>query len=59
MLAVEPIAIKDYAAKTLSVSSQIHAMPFYHKLGYREEGEVYDEDGAPHKLMVKELLQSS
>ncbi|KAE8538608.1 hypothetical protein D1P53_004970 [Cryptococcus gattii VGV] len=32
--------------------SQIHAIPFYEKLGYVAEGPQFDEDGAPHQLLV-------
>ncbi|WVF69861.1 hypothetical protein IAT40_004642 [Kwoniella sp. CBS 6097] len=35
--------------------SQIQAKPFYAKMGYVPEGDEFDEDGAPHQLMVHEL----
>ncbi|WWC87083.1 uncharacterized protein L201_001969 [Kwoniella dendrophila CBS 6074] len=33
--------------------SQIPVIPFYARLGYVSEGSEFDEDGAPHQLMVK------
>jgi predicted GNAT family N-acyltransferase len=38
--------------------SQIPAKPFYARLGYTEEGEEFDEDGAPHQNMVHPLTLS-
>ncbi|WVQ84096.1 hypothetical protein IAT38_006241 [Cryptococcus sp. DSM 104549] len=35
--------------------SQLYVKPFYAKLGYVEEGPEFDEDGAPHQLMVHKL----
>ncbi|GAA6038627.1 hypothetical protein JCM8097_009454 [Rhodosporidiobolus ruineniae] len=40
----------------LSVAhSQAYATGFYAKLGYKQEGEMFLEDGADHMKMVKEL----
>jgi predicted GNAT family N-acyltransferase len=33
------------------LSAQLSAMPFYEKLGFRAEGEVFDEAGIPHRNM--------
>ncbi|KAI0089057.1 acyl-CoA N-acyltransferase [Irpex rosettiformis] len=32
--------------------SQLYVKPFYAKFGYESEGDEFDEDGAPHQLMV-------
>jgi len=39
----------------ISLHSQIYVIPFYAKLGYVAEGPEFDEEGAPHRKMVKEL----
>ncbi|KAI1796174.1 acyl-CoA N-acyltransferase [Ganoderma leucocontextum] len=38
--------------------SQIPVKGFYGKFGYEEEGEEFDEDGAPHQKMVVHLSLS-
>ncbi|KAJ9103014.1 hypothetical protein QFC20_004822 [Naganishia adeliensis] len=42
---------------TIALHSQIHAIPFYEKCGYRSEGERFDEDGAPHQKMVIDITK--
>ncbi len=37
--------------ETLYLHAQLHAVPFYEKLGFRTEGEIFDEAGIPHVLM--------
>lgn len=37
----------------ISLASQMHAIPFYAKAGYEQQGEPFDEDGQPHILMTK------
>ena len=37
------------------LNSQVHAGPFYEKLGFRSEGDVFFEAGIPHRSMSKEL----
>ncbi|MEC7944015.1 MAG: GNAT family N-acetyltransferase [Pseudomonadota bacterium] len=37
------------------LNSQVHAGPFYEKLGFRSEGDVFLEAGIPHRSMSKEL----
>lgn len=44
----------DY--KSLNLSSQVYAVPFYEKLGFEVLGDVYLEDGEPHINMVKPLI---
>ena len=33
------------------LGSQVHAIPFYEKLGFTAEGPVYDDAGIPHRDM--------
>lgn len=37
----------------IRIGAQCYALPFYEKFGFKEEGEVYDEDGIPHIEMVR------
>lgn len=34
-----------------SLGAQLQALPFYERLGFRPEGEVYPDGGIPHRLM--------
>jgi predicted GNAT family N-acyltransferase len=40
----------------VALSAQCHAIDFYYKLGFREEGKVYLEAGIEHIKMVKPLI---
>ncbi|KAI0346863.1 acyl-CoA N-acyltransferase [Trametopsis cervina] len=40
------------AVATIRLHSQLYVKPFYAKYGYEPVGEEFDEDGAPHQLMV-------
>ncbi|MDB5095814.1 MAG: family N-acetyltransferase [Cyanobacteria bacterium RYN_339] len=42
-------------ARKLMLESQVHAMPFYAKLGYVPEGDEFLEAGIPHRKMVLAL----
>ncbi|MBS7834561.1 GNAT family N-acetyltransferase [Wohlfahrtiimonas chitiniclastica] len=46
---------KQLPITSLVLSSQVHAIAFYEKLGFVTEGEIYLEDGEPHIHMVKKL----
>ena len=37
------------------LNSQVHAGPFYEKLGFKFKGDVFFEAGIPHRSMSKEL----
>ena len=37
------------------LSAQTHAMPFYRRFGYAEEGAIYDDCGIPHITMRRQL----
>lgn len=43
---------KSQGAKSIMLHSQIVAMPFYEKLGFKPEGPIYDEVGIPHRNMI-------
>ncbi|CAK9780291.1 acyl-CoA N-acyltransferase [Cutaneotrichosporon oleaginosum] len=42
-------------AVTVKIHSQIPVLDFYAKLGYRQEGPRFDEEGEPHQLMVRDI----
>ena len=39
-------------AKTIILHAQLSAIPFYEKLGFQAQGDVYDEAGIPHRNMI-------
>ncbi|RFU66734.1 GNAT family N-acetyltransferase [Peribacillus glennii] len=51
-------AIHDFAAskgiKKFKLNAQVHAIPFYEKLGYEAISDEFLDAGIPHKTMVKE-----
>jgi ElaA protein len=52
-------ALEDEArrlgAHKVTLSSQVHALGFYERLGYVAHGDVYDDAGIPHRDMTKLL----
>lgn len=52
-LAMVMYMIDKMPGKNFKVSSQIHAVPFYEKIGFVVSGDEYMEDGQPHILMIK------
>jgi ElaA protein len=42
-------------ARSVHLSSQTHAIPFYERLGYAAHGPIYDDAGIPHRDMTKRL----
>lgn len=54
MLAVEREA-RSRGVKSIVLSSQVSAIPFYEHLGYAAHGAVYDDAGIPHRDMTKAL----
>lgn len=38
--------------------SQVSAIPFYEKLGFQNQGDIYDEAGIPHRNMMLTLANS-
>jgi predicted GNAT family N-acyltransferase len=51
-------ALNDSEGKPLRIiaHSQIQAIPFYEKCGFLPRGEIFEEDGAPHRLLTLTLL---
>ncbi|MFV0479450.1 MAG: GNAT family N-acetyltransferase [Anaerorhabdus sp.] len=47
---------RELGAKEVHLGAQEHALGFYQKLGYEVIGEGYDDQGSPHRHMIKKLL---
>ena len=45
-------------ARVIILHSQVSAIPFYEKLGFQAQGDVYDEAGIPHRNMMLTLANS-
>ena len=41
--------------KKAKLGAQVHAIPFYEKLGYAVSSDEFDDAGIPHKYMTREL----
>lgn len=54
MAALEDCA-RERGLSSVLLSSQVSAIPFYERLGYRAEGPVYEDAGIPHRDMEKAL----
>lgn len=48
-------AARERGHRDVVLSAQTHAVPFYARLGFAIEGEVYDEAGIPHVDMRRSL----
>ncbi|MFV0479888.1 MAG: GNAT family N-acetyltransferase [Anaerorhabdus sp.] len=46
---------KEEGASKTHLGAQIQAIDFYKRLGYKEVGEVYYEEGCPHIHMIKSI----
>ena len=46
-------AAEQRGLRVQKLSAQVHAAPFYERLGFRIEGDEYLEAGIPHVLMVR------
>ncbi len=44
--------------REIILHSQVSAIPFYEKLGFQAQGDVYDEAGIPHRNMMLTLANS-
>jgi predicted GNAT family N-acyltransferase len=51
--------IDEKGVKEIMLESQEHARGFYENLGYKQEGEVFEEVGIPHVKMVKKLEKNT
>jgi len=54
MLQIEEVAF-EMGYEKLELNSQVHAVPFYEKLGYKAYGEVFLDAGIEHRHMKKNL----
>lgn len=46
---------KERGLAQMKLSAQVHAIPFYEKLGYHTCSEEYLDQNIPHRLMIKTL----
>ena len=58
MVQSERFALEEFNARlsntlTFALHAQAHLQHFYGKLGYSPKGDLFDEDGIPHILMLK------
>ena len=51
-------AARERGDMEVALSAQTHALEFYRRHGFAEEGEVYEEAGIPHQVM-RRILRSS
>ena len=47
--------LTQHDAKKVICHAQVHAQAFYEKLGYQTQGDIFDEGGVSHIMMVKTL----
>lgn len=43
---------KEKGYQSLLLHSQVNAIPFYEKMGFIADGDIYDEAGIPHRNMM-------
>ncbi|MGB3801413.1 MAG: GNAT family N-acetyltransferase [Lewinella sp.] len=43
---------RRYGRQSIKISAQSHLQPFYGSLGFAGTGEIYEEDGIPHRAML-------
>lgn len=46
---------RSYSVDTLCLSAQCHAIPFYERMGFVAQGDVYEEAGIPHRWMEQPI----
>lgn len=39
----------------IRIGAQVYAIPFYESVGFRADGDIYDEDGIDHVEMIKNV----
>ncbi|HNM47107.1 MAG TPA: GNAT family N-acetyltransferase [Candidatus Sumerlaeota bacterium] len=49
------VEAKRRGYRTVALSAQLHAIPFYERHGFEAYGGVYDDAGIPHRMMKKGL----
>jgi predicted GNAT family N-acyltransferase len=47
---------RSYAVDRLCLSAQCHAIPFYERMGFVVQGDVYEEAGIPHRWMEQQIV---
>jgi ElaA protein len=47
--------LRGLGLRRAKLGSQVHAVPFYERLGFVAEGPVYDDAGIPHRDMTMRL----
>ncbi|MBX3169545.1 MAG: GNAT family N-acetyltransferase [Candidatus Eremiobacteraeota bacterium] len=47
---------KDQPLRQILLDAQVNVIPFYAKLGYQTEGEIFEEAGILHQRMVRWLV---
>ena len=47
--------LSSRGAKTLVIYAQAHAQGFYERVGYTAKGELFLEEGVPHRRMEKQI----
>lgn len=46
---------RELEMETVKLEAQVHAIPFYEKLGFKISSEEFMDAGIPHRLMAKSL----
>ena len=52
-------AARERGVVEVALSAQMHALEFYRRHGFIDEGDVYEEAGIPHQLMRKILVPTA
>ena len=47
--------LAEHGVRQLMLHARLSAVGFYQRLGYQEQGEIFDEIGLPHRAMHKRL----
>ena len=47
---------RNYGIDRLCLSAQCHAIPFYERMGFVAQGDIYEEAGIPHRWMEQPLI---
>lgn len=55
LVAFSELVAKREGASEMRLHARHTAIPFYDRLGYTAEGEMFDEIGIPHRIMCKRL----
>ena len=50
------LKVQHLQGQKITLGAQLHALPFYEKLGYLVEGPEFIDAGIPHREMTKTLL---